>query len=434
MTNWEGTHPMHHRTPGRGRLLVAATAALGLLGLPLLTTTADAAPGSTPRAAGAQAPAVKVMTRNLYLGADIMRPIAAISSVPKDDPQCPENSQCYQLRVLNAFANANDMTADIAGLDENIPGTDFPARAELLAAEMVTEKPDVVGLQEVALWRTGTFESPISPTFLDPNADVVKLDFLQILLDELKEQGVPYKAVSVNTLSDVEGPAYEGRFGGQDFANQRDVRLTMRDVILVRKGGAASYVKDSAKERVYETNMPPIVVAGNSIEFVRGFQWAQMTAGGEKFRFINTHLEAFSSDVAFAQAQQMVEKAGSYRGTTIITCDCNSDPALETIKPGETKRHWAPYFLIKRQGDFNDTWEQWADPSDGFTSGLSETVDDETAAGFDHRIDMVFARTGSGGKLQVLSGAVTGTDLADRNADGLWPSDHAGVVMKLQLP
>jgi endonuclease/exonuclease/phosphatase family metal-dependent hydrolase len=422
---------MQLRTPWRGRRLVATVAALGLVGLPLLTSTADAAtgPDSGPGTVfQAHAPAVKVMTRNLYLGADIMRPIQAIGSVPKDDPSCPENSQCYQLKVLDAFSHANDQTEDIAD------ATSFPDRAKLLASELVANKPDLVGLQEVALWRTGEFESPLSPSFLVANAPTVRYDFLKILLDELKAQGVAYKAVSVNTLSDVEGPAYEGHFGGPDFTNQRDVRLTMRDVILMRKGSSVHYVADSAKQRTYETNMPPIVVAGHSIEFIRGFQWVQATAGGQKFRFINTHLEAFSSDVAFAQAQEMVEKAGSFKGTTILTCDCNSDPANGTIKPGETKRHWAPYFLIKRAGGFNDTWEQWDDPSAGFSSGLSETVDDDTAAGFDHRIDMVFARTGDGSKLHVLSGTVTGNEVGDRNEAGLWPSDHAGVVMKLRLP
>jgi endonuclease/exonuclease/phosphatase family metal-dependent hydrolase len=410
---------MQHRARARGRRLVAAAAALGLLGLPLLTSTADAAPAQP-------APTVKVMTRNLYLGADIMRPIGAVSSVPKDDPSCPEGSQCYQLKVLNAFANANDVTRDI------VDATDFEARAELLASELVANKPDLVGLQEVALWRSGPFESPLSQQFLTPNATTVDYDFLQILLDDLAAQGVVYKARSVNKLADVEGPAYEGSFGSQ--TNARDVRLTMRDVILVREGSTAKYVKGSATKDTYD-DMLSFSVSGKTFEFKRGYQYVDMTSGDKKFRFINTHLEAFSSDIAYKQAQQMLDAAGSYKGTTILTCDCNSDPVNGTIKTsiGDTKRHWAPYYLIVRAGGFNDTWLQWAPPEEGFTSGLSETVDDETAVDFDHRIDMVFARTGNGDKLPVLSGVVTGNEVTDRNADGLWPSDHAGVVMKLRL-
>ena len=416
---------MHLRTPGRGRRLVAAAATLGLLGLPLLISPADAAAGKP------KPPPVKVMTRNVYLGADIMRPIQAISSVNPNDPGCESNNpnMCYQLKVLNRFGNANDETRDI------VDATDFANRAELLAEELVTNKPDLVGLQEVALWRSGPFEDPLtSPTFVTPNAETVDLDFLDILLDELAERGVEYKARSVNELSDVEGPAFEGSYGGSNFTNARDVRLTMRDVILQRKGSSATFVKGSARKKTYAVNMPAISVAGRSIQFERGYQWVDMAIGKRQFRFINTHLEAFSSDVAYAQAQELLVGPGAYKGRTIIVCDCNSDPANGTIKSVDTKRHWAPYFLIKREGGFNDTWLQWAPPEEGFTSGLSERVDDVDASGFDHRIDMVFARTGSGDKLPVLSGTVTGDEVGDRDeATGLWPSDHAGVVMKLRL-
>jgi hypothetical protein len=60
-------------------------------------------------------------------------------------------------------------------------------------------------------------------------------------------------------------------------------------------------------------------------------------------------------------------------------------------------------------------------------------VNDPTAAGFDHRIDMVFARTQAGDALAVDRGEVTGTDLADRDPEtGLWPSDHGGVMLRLR--
>jgi len=59
-------------------------------------------------------------------------------------------------------------------------------------------------------------------------------------------------------------------------------------------------------------------------------------------------------------------------------------------------------------------------------------VDDATPAGFDHRIDMIFARTPSGKPLEVTDGQVTGTRPADRDpVSGLWPSDHGGVVLTL---
>ena len=68
----------------------------------------------------------------------------------------------------------------------------------------------------------------------------------------------------------------------------------------------------------------------------------------------------------------------------------------------------------------------------GLDLGLSETVDDADADGFDHRIDMIFARAPHGDQLEVEHGWVTG-DVArrSRRATGLWPSDHGGVVLRL---
>jgi hypothetical protein len=131
----------------------------------------------------------------------------------------------------------------------------------------------------------------------------------------------------------------------------------------------------------------------------------------------------------------MLAGPGSYKGTTILVCDCNSDPLNQKVKTsiGDTLPHSAPYWLITGKNDFNDTWLQWKPAAAGWTSGLSETVDDPDASGFDHRIDMVFGRTGDGRRLRVVGGTVTGNTVASKDpATGLWPSDHAGVVMRLR--
>jgi hypothetical protein len=395
----------------RARVL-AVVATVGLL---MVTPAATAGTGDRPGPHHGRGTPVTVMTRNLYLGADINRPVeaAAAAQAMGKTPQ----------EILVALANATHVTRAI------VDQTDFPVRAGLLAGEIARRKPDLVGLQEVALWRSG----PLELTNVGvPNATTVDYDYLQILLDALAARGAHYVAANVGWRADVEAPSFTGSpFDGTISADARDVRMTMRDVILVRKNHG---VKVTGSGDAIYTNNLAVTVAGVTLNFDRGYQWLDVRAGHDRFRFVNTHLEAFSSDLALAQANELLAEAAPAGKNVIFVCDCNSDPLNDSVKPFDHVPHKAPYDLITGAGGFTDEWLEWAPAEEGWTSGLSETVDDATAAGFDHRIDMVFARTARGGGLPVTWGDVTGTDVADRDpATGLWPSDHGGVVLRLRL-
>jgi endonuclease/exonuclease/phosphatase family metal-dependent hydrolase len=381
-----------------GVLSVAAATA------PLLPAAAAPPPG--------QGVPVTVMTRNLYLGADINRPLVAVGMLGA-------NPNLFAL--LTAFGNAN---ADIRTI---VDETDFPARSKLLAKEIATQKPDLVGLQEAALWRTGPLELELDKIG-DADATTVKYDFLATLLADLAALGTPYVAVRVTTESDVEAPAFTGTF--PTIADAQDVRLTMRDVILRRAGDRVKVVDSGGGN--YAARIPFPVTEGVTYTFIRGYAWADVRVGSKSFRFINTHLESESSGIALAQANELLAgPADVPNRPVVIVCDCNSDPLNGSGKATDPTPHWAPYRFITSHG-FTDEWLQWKPADQGWTSGLSETVNDTTAAGFDHRIDMVFAHKAGGGAMPVDQGTVVGTSLSDRNADGLWPSDHGGVVLRLR--
>ena len=168
-------------------------------------------------AQAAKAPTVTVMTRNVFLGADLSPAIGA-----------PDIAKA----IDGAGTVFNEMLS-----------TKFPERAVPLAAEIKASKADLVGLQEVALWRTQTPSDggapPISQLPGAVAATQVEQDFLKLLQAQL---GSTYKVVKAQEEFDAELPVdkdFSDATGAGPLATlgvDLDARLTMRDVILIRKG------------------------------------------------------------------------------------------------------------------------------------------------------------------------------------------------------
>jgi len=142
-----------------------------------------------------------------------------------------------------------------------------------------------------------------------------------------------------------------------------------------------------------------------------------------RFRFVNTHLEAFVAATRTAQAGELIGSSGAVdTGLPVILLgDLNSDPAAA---PGDA----AAYDLIVG----ND------DPGDGgFTDRGVEvntccfgaSITDPPPADFGSRIDHVLSR----GRVHELASQLIGADPALRTDTDLWPSDHGGVVARLRV-
>ena len=357
---------------------------------------------------------VTVMTRNIYLGGDITRPLRATAGKTG-------------AAALVAFGNANHALRSV------VDQTDFPARSKLLAREIAETDPDLIGLQEVAMWRRGPLE--LAPPFDKvgvANATTVDYDFLQILLADLAALGDPYVAVDVQEESDVEGPSFLGNPFFGTMSDPSDVRLTMRDVILKRATGRVTVLDSGGGQ--YAARLP-FGVAGVTFTFIRGYNWADVRVGAKNLRFVNTHLESQSSDLALAQAHELLAGPASSPGQpVVIVCDCNSDPLDHSVKPTDPggTPHSGPYDFITGPGGFTDEWLEWAPAEQGWTSGFSEAVNDPDTTRIDHRIDLVLARDVNGAAMPADQGRIVGVDQANRSPAGLWPSDHAGVVLRLR--
>jgi endonuclease/exonuclease/phosphatase family metal-dependent hydrolase len=358
---------------------------------------------------------VTVMTRNIYVGGDITKPITQTVGKTGTD-------------ALLALGHANH------ALRATVDATSFSVRGALLAKEMARARPDLIGLQEVALWRSGPIE--LAETRGVPNATTVDYDFLSILLADLRRRGAAYRVASAQQETDVEAPSFLGDPTKGTASDAKDIRLTVSDVVLVRQHSQVRVLGHGGAQ--YRNRIALDIDLGQGrlpLTIVRGYAWADVRVGHQRFRFVTTHLESQSSDLALAQAGELLAALAVGPARTILVCDCNSDPLNDTVRSTDHVPHSAAYRLITGLGGFTDEWLKQRHPTGpGFTSGLSELVNDPTPAGFRKRIDMVFGRVTDGSTITVKRGYVTGDQVTDRDRrTGLWPSDHAGVVLRLRL-
>ena len=302
-----------------------ALIAIALAGLAALTClAATPAAEAKKKAKGVQ---VKVMTRNIYLGADLSPGLNATSAA--------------------GFIAAN------GGILREVDQTNFPLRAQGLAAEIASKKPDLVGLQEVAWWRTGNTPGAPHQSSVDPQsaftATETKYDFLALLQAQLDARGLDYEPAVVKEEFDFEAPTdYDddpttGLLGGEIQG-----RLTMRDVILVNEDSKVKAKLKNPQSGTYSSLFTP-VITGISVPVTRGWTAGDVTVQKgkgkrkvkRKFRFVNTHFEAFDDEtqVPSIRAQQATEvlDVAANKKTTILLGDFNSN--VPAVQPGDEQAY-----------------------------------------------------------------------------------------------
>jgi endonuclease/exonuclease/phosphatase family metal-dependent hydrolase len=344
-----------------------------------------------------------VMTRNLYLGADLAPAIGAPS--------------------LEAFVAANGQIL------REVTANDFPTRAKGLAQEILAEKPDLVGLQEVALWRTGP--PSLAPVLTgQPTATSVRYDYLQELLTQLNKGPDRYEVVVVQNEFDLEAPADENGVAGDGPAAQGlpnaeiNGRLTMRDVILARRGaGVDTRNPQSGNFQV----LLPVEILGQKLPIKRG--WTATDArvrGSGWFRFVNTHLEAFDPaalvpSIRALQASELVAPGGPATGSlpVVLVGDLNSDD--DTVSAGDQQA----YRVLLNAGFV----ERSTDNPLGccLHSSLLAVGAGGSVSDFDHQVDHVMTNDPAGIRLE--RSEVTGL----LPVNGFWDSDHAGLFSALRF-
>jgi len=380
-----------------------------LLGATMLTTQMAAADSDNDK--------IKVMSRNIYLGADIF-PVIATAQQQAELPPEQQNPIAIPLAVSEVF--------------QTVQATNFPERAQALADEIERRRPHVIGLQEVTQWFTGPADSLVGGT--SPATDVV-YDYLDILMAALAERDLDYIVASSVDNADLELPMVTGT-DATGYPTFADVRLHDRDVVLVKNTPNVSFSNEYSGN--FTTN-GSTTIGNTTIEFTRGYNMIDVNVKGADYRFVNTHLEVGGGEpYSSLQAIQMNELLQVVTATTvaetpvILVGDFNSSPddlpfesafGLGTLYP--------PYLQAVGTG-YSDLWLSKKKPKDGFTCCFSAEVSDEDAELY-QRIDHIFIDA-KGREIAKLKAKVLGDSNADMTDEsGLNPSDHAGVFGKIKL-
>jgi endonuclease/exonuclease/phosphatase family metal-dependent hydrolase len=478
-------------------------------------------------------PPVKVEIQNLYLGADLDPIIEASNAgqVPSGNP----------LADAAARAGAGDKFLNEVGFAlKDIETNNFTVRAQTIAKQIKKDKPDIVGLQEVALLKLEIPTDGGGPPLGTP-ATTPLIDYSDTLLEALnkkamskkqcKKKGLKgdkcyrgYQQVVIQQEADVEqpgdfdnnpgpdgiggtgpgfpppctgapgtlaaavagfddtgasaqdpgpGPAaanldYNGDFnagvpppncnpntatfnpdppgtsdcaspdlgdtnpvqlGGQAntptcFFNgiDGDARLQMRDAIIVRKGAGVKTRNPQGGNYGHFLQIP-VLGGAATVNFTRGWTSVQATVRGRSFHFLNTHLEDLENGtVREDQANELVVAGapGAVKNTVLVG-DLNSDPA---IQPGPDPVNDAPESNIA----FNLLVNSGYTPLQGAfnTYGHGEILNNPNDNSFTKRIDWIMTNS--------RSITLRSSKLLNTFANGLWQSDHAGVLSVLNIP
>lgn len=372
--------------------------------------------------AKAESPQVTVMTRNLYLGADVG---VAMELIP------------------NLSAAAQFMW-------DQVKATDFNNRAPKLAAEVIAERPDVIGIQEATIWyckksawskRTEVFN------FTEQFLAAIKAqgqDYVLASKDGVTALNTGYSIAAIPFVTMVNDPETFQPLFGQDKAA---CGFEIADALVIRGdlSGKVLAVGNTEYEASY-TVVPTIMT------IYRGYSWADIEIGNTPVRFVTTHLESLWDENkvpnAAKQAQQLITDLKETRNPIVIMGDFNSDPRDPRIsddpniggQPAASKScpaggsECSAYRLMFEAG-FKDVGPDSLDPRNntwGMNALLTGPDPDRLKysqqlgnfAGYSDRLDYVFVKNGAVPLVSRIIGATPPNNLN---------SDHAGVVSLISI-
>ncbi|NNG16460.1 MAG: hypothetical protein HKM89_08265 [Gemmatimonadales bacterium] len=319
---------------------------------------------------------VTVMSRNLYVGADLDSVIAALVNADPSD----------------------DLPALLTAI-QTIQRTDFPSRAHAIVEEIEKARPHIVGLQEVS-------DIDIDLTGLGLPI-LIDHDFLATLVTALTDRNLNY--VPAASIKNIEVTPVPG------------ITLVDFDVMLV---DADRVTVTSTVEQNFAANLG---VVAPGLDIKRGWVTVTGVIDGATYAFASTHLESGSlpgfPELRALQAGELVASLGP-SSPAVLMGDLNDLPG-------------SLMYQVVTSAGLTDVWKALRPGVIGYScchaSDLSNQVPN-----FDQRLDYVFAH-GLGHANKPVLGRVSLVGLVpSARIPGplgtIWPSDHAGVVVDFLMP
>ena len=335
------------------------------------------------------------------------------------------------------FDPSADLIATTSAIWAETVRGNIPERAVGVAREIAVHQPDLVGLNEVAVWKTAP-ATATSPTTVVPTGPfTTEFDSLASLLSALSAMGTPYEAYVEDKTFDNEAfplPAITAQ-------GLRLVTFADYNVILVReKSLRMGMTLSNDQTHTYLARLP-VTVAGMQLDVTRGWAQVDVEKQNRHFLFIDTHLEAYGipplkDQVRNPQAMELATHISSSPDPVVLVGDINARPTMCTDIPRTDPfehvldQNVVAYGILTGAG-MAEVWPTLypgrACAPASWTSGqltLQTPVSTLT-----HRIDDVFVTAG----ITPLVARVLGGAIADRTPSGLWPSDHASTWAQIRL-
>ena len=380
------------------RALAAAVLVAGVAACDAHGPTSPAEPAMSTHDGAAAAGRLTVYSQNVYLGGDT----GPLFSLDFNDLE----------QVLSATGAFWDqvLSSDPAG------------RMAAIADAIEEQSPHLVALQEVFQFTVVDFSTG-APTV------TAHLDLLDAILRELESRSLPYELVTTQANTTT------GRASGLPLTGDAGTGavtsiLQFADRIAVLRRTDIEVTSQQGRYAA-DFRLGPLTLT-------RGWIRATTQHAGTPHHLINTHLE--TQALAPVQARQTAELLGSVAagldGVTILAGDLNSD-----AEAGPGAPSWTPTYDTLIEAGFIDAWIQSGQPAwdDGLTCCQDPDLRNGTST-LDERIDFVLVRrAGLGTGSPFVTGGihveVVGEEAGDRTVgEGLWPSDHAGLVASILSP